>query len=196
LETGAALWRSRYGDRTSVRITPKPGQPLAEARAGYVGALRAEVDPITLGLSVQDVRADGLNASKGATDFAEYFTYFSFFLVLSALLLAGLFFRVGIEQRAREVGLLRAVGFTTARVRAAFAAEGLVLSVIGGLLGTAGAVAYAATMAAALRTWWVGAVGTTAITLHVAPASLAAGSVAAVVAASRDYQSAVSLRET
>ena len=43
------------------------------------------------------------------------FVYFSFFLVVSALLLAALFFKLGIEQRAREVGLLRAVGFDPAR---------------------------------------------------------------------------------
>ena len=43
-------------------------------------------------------------ASAGATDFGEYFTYFSFFLVVSALLLAVLFFRLGVEQRLRQVG--------------------------------------------------------------------------------------------
>ena len=64
---------------------------------------------------MRDVRAEGLDASRGATDFGEYFTYFSFFLVVSALLLAALFFKLGVEQRAREVGLLRAVGFTHAQ---------------------------------------------------------------------------------
>ena len=37
-------------------------------------------------MTVRDVREDGLQASRGTTDFGEYFTYFSFFLVLSALL--------------------------------------------------------------------------------------------------------------
>ncbi len=41
---------------------------------------------------------------------AQYFVYFSFFLVVSALLLAALFFKLGVEQRAREVGLLRVGG--------------------------------------------------------------------------------------
>ena len=57
------------------------------------------------------MRAQGLEASRGATDFGEYFVYFSFFIVVSALLLVALFFKLGIEQRVREVGLLRAVGF-------------------------------------------------------------------------------------
>ena len=87
--------------------------------------------------------AEGLAASRGSTDFGEYFIYFSFFLVVSALLLAALFFRLGVEQRAREVGLLRAVGFTHARVRRLFAAEGLLLAVVGSVVGIAGAVGYA-----------------------------------------------------
>ena len=63
------------------------------------------------------MRSRGLAASRGATDFGEYFVYFSFFLVVSALLLAALFFKLGIEQRVREVGLLRAVGFGPPDVR-------------------------------------------------------------------------------
>ena len=55
-----------------------------------------------------------LAAARGATDFGAYFLYFSVFLVVSALLLAGLFFRLGLEQRLAEIGLLRALGFSGA----------------------------------------------------------------------------------
>src|SRR2546427_9525948 len=47
--------------------------------------LRETIDPLALGLAVRDVRTEGLAASRGATDFGEYFTYFSLFLVASAL---------------------------------------------------------------------------------------------------------------
>ncbi|MBI2834537.1 MAG: FtsX-like permease family protein [Acidobacteria bacterium] len=183
LQVGQALWRSRYGDRTSVRIVTEPGQSLTEARERYAMRLRAKVDPLDMGLSVHDVRAEGLAASRGATDFGEYFTYFSFFLVVSALLLAALFFRLGVEQRAREVGLLRSVGLTTAAVRRLFAGEGLLLALIGSVLGVAGAVVYGAIMMAGLRTWWSGAVGTRALSLHVSPASLMTGAAGAAAAA-------------
>src|SRR4030095_15798371 len=110
---------------------------------------------------------DALAASRGATDFGAYFVYFSFFIVASALLLASLFFKLGVEQRSREVGLLRAVGFAAADVRRVFLAEGLVLAVAGSILRVGGAVAYAALLMAGLRSWWADAVGTTALTLHV-----------------------------
>ena len=181
--TGQALWRSRYGDRTSMRIAPAPGESLIDARNRFTIGLRAALDPLATGFSVVNVRAEGLRASRGATDFGEYFTYFSFFLVLSALLLAALFFRLGVEQRAREVGLLRAVGYSAQAVRRLFLTEGLVLAAIGSAMGIAGAVAYAALMMAGLRTWWSGAVGTTQLGLHVTPTSLFAGAAAVIAAA-------------
>src|SRR5207245_491193 len=132
----------RFGDSTSVRLAPRSGETASEAGTRYAAALRARIDPAALGLSARSVREEGLRASHGATDFGEYFTYFSFFLVASALLLGALFFRLTVEQRARETGLLRAVGFTPARIRRQFLAEALVLGCAGCALGAAGAVAY------------------------------------------------------
>src|SRR5207237_7511537 len=129
------LWGSRYGSETSVRIPVPAGETAAAARDRVAEALRRRLDPFSGGMLARDVRTEGLAASRGATDFGEYFTYFSFFLVVSALLLAALFFRLGVEQRAREVGLLRAVGYTTGRIRRLFAAEGLVVSAVGSGVG-------------------------------------------------------------
>ena len=180
---GQQLWGSRFGDRTSVRLSPAAGESATAARDRFAAALRARIDPAAFGLTARAVREEGLRASRGATDFGEYFTYFSFFLVASALLLAALFFRLTVEQRAREIGLLRAVGFTPARVRRVFLAEALVLGTIGCVLGVAGAIAYGWAMMYGLRTWWSGAVGTTALRLHVAWPSLAAGAGGALAAA-------------
>ncbi len=175
ISMGQRLWRSRYGSLTALRIRPSDGTSLAAALDQYGRAFRAELDPAAAGFSVQDVRAQSLAASTGATDFSEYFTYFSMFLVVSAVLLAALFFKLGIEQRLREVGLLQALGFDPVTIRRLFTVEGIVLSLAGGLVGMAGAVAYGAVIMFGLRTWWVDAVGTTALTLHIDPASLAAG---------------------
>jgi putative ABC transport system permease protein len=182
-EVGQRLWQSRYGDRTSLRISATAGNALDETRQRFLLGLKSNLNPESMGFAIRSVRSEGLSASHGATDFGEYFVYFSFFLVASALVLAALFFRLGVEQRAREVGLLRAVGFSTPRVRRLFAAEGLLLAAIGSVLGVAGAIAYGAAMMAGLRTWWSGAVGTTALTLHVSPVSLIAGALGAMLAA-------------
>jgi putative ABC transport system permease protein len=182
LATGQRLWRSRHGAVTSIRIAAE-APAAGDALERYAAALRARVDPLTMGVAVQAVRSDALGASRGATDFGAYFVYFSFFLVVSALLLASLFFKLGVEQRSREVGLLRAVGFEAADVRRLFMAEGLLVALTGSALGVLGAVVYAWLLMLGLRTWWVDAVGTTALMLHVTPLSLIGGAVGGVVAA-------------
>ena len=121
-------------------------------------------------------------ASAGSTDFGEYFTYFSAFLIYSALILAGLFFKLGVDQRLREIGLLRAVGFSMRKVRWLFLGEGFVLATLGALLGCALAIGFASFILFGLRTWWSGAVGTQALVLHVTPESLIGGAIGGLLA--------------
>jgi hypothetical protein len=68
-------------------------------------------------------------------------------------------------------------------LRRQFLSEGLVLAGLGGILGTAGAAAYAAVIVWALRTVWMGAVGTRELTLAVSPPPLLLGAALGVAAA-------------
>ena len=106
---------------------------------GIASRLAAEVTraipPDRAGFTVMDVRTEQTAASVGATDFGAYFSYFSFFLMVSALLLAALFFRLGIEQRLAQAGILRATGFSLAHLRRLFLIEGGLLSLAGGAAG-------------------------------------------------------------
>ncbi len=175
LAVGQELWGHRLGRVTSIRIRPRPGADLREEGQRFEKALRGRIDPARAGLVAEGVREEALRAAQGSTDFGEYFVYFSFFLVVAALVLAGLFFRLGVEQRLREIGLLRSVGFARKDVRRLFLAEGVALSVLGGLLGIAWAFAYADLVVRGLRTLWVGAVGTRELMLHVSPLPLVIG---------------------
>ncbi|MBA3514942.1 MAG: ABC transporter permease, partial [Pyrinomonadaceae bacterium] len=183
LTVGQELWQTRFGKVTSLRVWPKRGRTLAETHLAFDRVLRETLDPLHAGFSILPVRAQGLEASRGATNFGEYFLYFSFFLVISALLLTALFFKLGVEQRLREIGLLQAIGYPASRVRKLFLFEGIVISILGSLIGLAGALAYGKLMMTGLSTWWVEAVGTTMLKLHVAPISLLLGAVGGVVAA-------------
>ena len=182
-QRGRDLWKTRYGAATSIRFAVPPGSD-PNAIAGRVrDAIRAVLQPLSSGLTIAAARRDALAASEGATDFGAYFTYFSFFIVSSALLLAVLFFRLGIEQRLRQIGILRASGFTIAHLRVLLIAEALMLATIGSVIGAVGGLAYAQMMVYALRTWWVGAVGTTRLTLHVSAISPVIGAVAGIATA-------------
>src|SRR6185436_11882234 len=82
-----------------------------------------------------------------------------------------------------EIGTLQAIGFSESGVRRLFLVEGTLLAGVGSLLGLVGAIAYAALLMYGLRTWWVGAVGTTALTLHISWLWLVVGAVGGVLAA-------------
>ncbi len=183
LDQGQELWRSRYGSYTSLRLIPAQDSDLGQVRTEYRENLKESLDPWQLGFTHVPIRNQGLEASRGATNFGEYFLYFSFFLVVSALLLTVLFFKLGVEQRLREVGLLRTVGLPLPRIRRLFLAEGSLLATLGSTLGLAGAVAYGWLMMLGLRSWWVEAVGTTRLTLHVVPMSLILGGLLSILAA-------------
>jgi putative ABC transport system permease protein len=167
LEAGQKLWASRYGRLTSIRVAGT--EPL-------------DFRPPRTSIAATALRSQRVTASAGATDFGAYFSYFSFFLMVAALLLAALFFRLSIEQRASQIGVLRAGGFPVTSVRRALVLEGAIVAIAGAVIGVALAIAWAAFMMFALRTWWVGAVGTTLLTLHVDPLALAIGAVSAAVA--------------
>ena len=164
------LWGTRFGQLSSVRILPPSN--------GYGNALRAALDPAKMGLTVFAAKAQGLAAARGATDFGEYFVYFSFFLMFSALLLTGLFFRLGVEQRMREIGLLRSLGFSIPQLRALFLLEGGALAAAGAIVGIGAALAYGDVIMLGLRTWWVDAMGTRSLSLHTSIAPLAVGAAA------------------
>ena len=182
-EQGRELWQTRYGGATSLRFAVPAGAGALATASSLSTELQSTVRPEALGVSIQPVRRLALEASVGATDFGEYFTYFSFFIVVSALLLAILFFRLGVEQRLRQIGIMRAAGFTIATIRRLLLTEAVALAVIGSLIGIVGAIAYGQVIMYGLRTWWVGAVGTTDLALHVSPVSLAAGALGGVLAA-------------
>jgi ABC-type lipoprotein release transport system permease subunit len=170
LAEGQKLWASRYGKVSSLRLS------------GTAPINPRSIHPAAAGFSARHVRNEAAAAAQGTTDFGEYFLYFSFFLVVSALLLAYLFFAVGLEQRTQEIGLLSAIGYSPRAIRREFLAEGAVLAGIGAIIGAVAAVGYGALIMYGLRTWWVGAVGTTRLELHVTPEWLAIGVAGAVLA--------------
>jgi hypothetical protein len=181
LEDGQQLWRSPYGQLTSIRVLAG-ARSTAELHTALRDPLVRHVPPSAAGFRVTPVRAEALAAASGTTDFGEYFTYFSFFLVVSSLLLTLLFFRLGIEQRAHDVGVLAAMGYTPRAIRGLLLAEGAVLATVGAAVGVLGAIAYSALIMLALRTLWVDAVGTTALTVHVSPLPLVIGGLAGIAA--------------
>ncbi|HYN20731.1 MAG TPA: FtsX-like permease family protein [Thermoanaerobaculia bacterium] len=181
LATAQRLWSTRFGDLTALRFEAGAAE-LGRIEAALRRELPSRVDLAPFGLVFHPVKRQGLAAARGSTDFAGLFLAFSFFLIVSAVLLVGLLFSLAVERRAGELGMLLAVGYPVRAVRRRLLAEGAVLAGAGALLGLGGACGYAWLLMAGLRTWWLPAVGTSDLYLHVEPSSLAVGWIASVIA--------------
>lgn len=181
LAAGRRMWGSRFGDFTAVRWMSLPEG--ASSEAALARTILSAVTPGQLGLSFEPVREQAIRGVQQSQDFGQLFIGFSFFVILSALLLTALLFQFSVERRAAEFGTLLAVGFPAGLVRRLLLAEGAGLAMIGGLLGVIGGVLYARGMLWGLGTLWRDAVGTSALEMHASPSSLAIGWAAGVAAA-------------
>jgi ABC-type lipoprotein release transport system permease subunit len=170
LATAQRLWGSRFGQLTSIRVFLDGVRP-----DDFKHALLSELHPEQGGFVFQPVHAQAEEASNGSADFGVLFLSFSFFLIASALLLVGLLFRLNLDRRASEVGLLMAIGWTPGRVRGLLLGEGAVLAVLGGAVGLAGALVYARLMLDLLRASWPGGEALNFLRLHVDGPSLIYG---------------------
>jgi ABC-type lipoprotein release transport system permease subunit len=188
LAAAEKFWNSRFGRYTSIRVASEgvalPADRLQTLQTFLATEMQPLIEPVKLGLGFRPVRAEGLQASEGANNFTYLFLAFSAFLILSAILLAGLMFQLSIRQRVAQIGLMEAVGFTPRRARRFFVCEGVMVAFFGTICGIVLAVYFAKLMIYGLTTWWIGAVGTQFLKLDVQPEKLAiAGAGALVLAA-------------
>ncbi|MEW4452548.1 FtsX-like permease family protein [Bremerella sp. JC817] len=173
LATGQKLWGSRFGEVTAIRF---PGSKYEEAdlQAKVEAALAPKRDE--LGFRVLTVRADALRAASGTTPFNVLFMGFSMFIIASALMLVSLLFRLGLEQRSRQIGLLQAIGLNRKVTQGMLMREAGLVSLAGSVAGVLIGIGYAWLMLVGLRTWWLGAVVTPFLELHLDnPTSLIIG---------------------
>lgn len=183
LEDGRRLWSSRFGDLTSVRLRPAGGTSLEELARDLETRLPRSVGLSATGVRLLPLRAEGLAAASGSTDFGVLFLALSFFVIASALILLFLIVRLACERRSREIGTLAAVGFSPGAIRRLLVFEGVWVAAAGTALGLLGGVGYAALLVEGLRTLWRGAVNAPFLALHVRAASLAAGGAATALLA-------------
>jgi ABC-type antimicrobial peptide transport system permease subunit len=156
LRDGKRLWGSRYGNLTSIRLSPSSGQDLEESARDFEKKLLQQLTPKSGGLVFQPVKADALRASTGGTDFGGLFLAFSFFLIAAALLLVSLLYRLNFDRRAGEVGLLLAAGYSRRTVAWLLLAEGVLIAALGALIGCGLAQGYAALLVRLLAALWPG----------------------------------------
>lgn len=177
LADGRRLWGSRFGNVTMFRVPANKmsGEKLDGLLLGDLQDLAKKKFPFI------PVKQQALDASAGTTPFEGLFLGFSMFLIVSALMLVALLFRLGLELRKREVGLLLAVGWDHNQVRRTLLLEALIVAVMGAVLGTLAGIGFSWLMLTGLRTWWVAAIVTPFLELRITPRAIALGMICSLL---------------
>jgi ABC-type antimicrobial peptide transport system permease subunit len=180
LAAGQRLWGSRFGDLTSIRIPAAAGLTDKALEQRFLAELAKRGE--RLGFDFIPIRRQSEAAARGTTPFDVLFLLLSMFIIASALMLVWLLFRLGVEQRASEIGLLFALGWSRPKVRWLFTCEGALVAALGAALGVLLGIGYAWLMLAGLKTWWVGAIASPFLELHLDnPVSLVVGFAAGLI---------------
>ncbi len=182
---GKKLWANRFGELTGVRwfVDREDSTDWLMTRVGR--ELRGRIDPASMGLAMRGVREEALAAAQQGTGkiFGGLFIGFSLFIIVAALLLTAMLFQFGLEQRAGEIGMLLAVGWTKGQVRWLHLREGMVTAGLGVVPGALLGMGYAWLILWGLNTAWTGAVAGAAVGFHATFESVSRGVLAGLFAA-------------
>jgi ABC-type lipoprotein release transport system permease subunit len=129
LATARRLAGSRFGG-TTAWLVPEDAIPNA---AAVENDLARRMTPDRMGLRIQPLLHDAIDASRGSTPFGVLFLSLSSFVVVAGLLLAWLLFSLLVTAHRRDLGILTAIGWPPQRITR-------LLITIGGLAAVGGAV--------------------------------------------------------
>lgn len=164
LAKGQELWANRFGKVTGVRF------PAGAGAADELAAqLSAQVSPDQVGFQAIAMQGEG---AQSPVDFASLLISFSFFLIIACLALTGMLFAFTIQQRATQIGLLRALGWRPGKIQRLLLGEGAVLALAGLVLGLALGTGYAHLILRGFDSIWQDAVGQLPLRLKLSPASM------------------------
>jgi len=173
LAVGQRLWGSRFGNVTSVRFTDND---RTESLTALLQQAAHDADKgNNLDMQFVAVKRNGLAASSGSTPFDGLFLGLSLFVIAAALMLIVVLFRLGIQQRASQIGLLLAVGLSRKQTTRLWVGEAAIVASIGAFIGCGLGIGYGKIMLAGLSTWWVDAIATSFLEFHISSRSLVIG---------------------
>ena len=180
LRVAQKLFGSRHGKLSSMRLALAPEVDADTAAKLAMNRMMTKPAATDIGMGFRPIKFEGLQASVGANDFSGLFIGFSFFLIAAAAILIGLLFRLSIDRRVADVGMLATVGLPEPRIRRVFLGEGAMIVLLGIVPGIVAAIAYAWLMMYGLRTWWIGATGTRFLELSLNPGTLVIGAMISI----------------
>lgn len=176
MDEALKLWSNRFGNYTAFRF-PKTSFDSVQ----YFNVFAENIAPADLGMLVEPIRQQGVESAQNGTDFSGLFIGLSFFILVAAIILTALLFRLNLETRSSQIGLLAALGFQQNQIRRFYLSEGLVTALFGALLGTIISAFYTQLVFRILNTLWFDIVRTNVLEINILAATVSLGFVISVV---------------
>ncbi|MDP7420459.1 MAG: FtsX-like permease family protein, partial [bacterium] len=168
------IWGNQFGDITSIRFKLADKQTIIET-------LQSRLGPGTFGHQFEDIRNLQVRSSEESVDFSQLFLGLSFFIVLSSLILTGLFFVLYLETRSREIGTLYALGYGKTMICRLFLSEGALIAAGGSLMGIVAGILYNHAFIYGLSNVWHDAVRAETLGVSIEPLTVLKGFVLSAV---------------
>ncbi|GAP70827.1 protein containing MacB-like periplasmic core domain [Bacteroidales bacterium 6E] len=172
----SGIWANRFGNYTAIRV---PAEQLSEDM--FYRLFSERVEPSDIGMMVHSSRESGLEAARGGVSFSQLFLGLSFFLLLGAILLSVLLFRLNLENRSAQTGTLMQLGFSNGQIFKIILTEAFWISLAGIIPGIILAVGYTVLVFSFLNTLWWDIVRTEVLFVHLRPATLSVGAIVSLV---------------
>ena len=150
LDTARRIAGSRFGMTTAWHV---PSDRVADA-AALRTELTAGLEPEQLGLRVAPVAGEAAAAARGSTPFGGLFLGLSLVIVVAGLLLEWLLFHLLVAAHHRDLGILTAVGWPTARLRGLLLRVAAVAVIGGAVSGAIVAPVWATALITTLGRAW------------------------------------------
>lgn len=166
---------------TAIRLVPPARADLAAFAQQIAQGLLRHLTPAQNQMVFRPLRQQLLASATGSNDFGQLFLAMSFFLVLAAAALAGMFMRLLTQQRAAETGIMLACGWRGRQVMHVAIAQGLALLTLATLTGLPAGVLYNQLILHAMGRWWLRPWDHPPLLAHVTFATLAWGGIGGAV---------------
>ena len=148
-QAGRMMWSNRWGDMTGYRIDGLSDKEIEKR-------LVSKLTPSLVGMKLIDFRKEAMEAAVSPVDFSSLFLMMGFFLIIASLALVVMVFRLNVEQRGEENGLLAAVGISSRKVEFWRLTEAGMSLFVGVLIGGALAVLFCKVVLRLISSIWGG----------------------------------------
>lgn len=174
LKKARKIWGNQFGSITGIRFKNADKQKIIEN-------LNKHLYPEKFGFVFEDIRKLQIESSEESVDFAQLFMGLSFFVIISSLILIGLFFIFYIQNRSSEIGTLFSLGYKKKMIYRIFLSEGVLIAALGSLLGIVVSIIYNHAFLYFLGSLWYDAVRTKTLNVYIEPLTIFKGFILSTV---------------